>query len=74
MSIAVSPKKVDVKGSGSARSLSGPEVGFEEIAMNSSVRSAGACLARTQGASWWREQRALCSFRPAALYSADTQA
>ncbi len=29
MFIAVSPKKVDVKGSGSARSLSGPEVGFE---------------------------------------------
>src|ERR1035438_2983501 len=51
-----------------------PEVSFEEIAMNSSVRSAGACLARAEGASWWREQRALCSFRPAALYSADTQA
>ena len=34
-----------------------PEVGFEEIAMNSSVRSAGVCLARAEGARWWREQR-----------------
>src|SRR5712692_8785536 len=51
-----------------------PEVQFEEIALNSAVRSAGVCLARAEGASWWRDSGTLCSFRPAALYSADYQA
>src|ERR1700720_3003045 len=31
-----------------------PVVQFEEIALHSSVRSDGVCLARAEGASWWR--------------------
>jgi hypothetical protein len=51
-----------------------PEVQFEEIALNSSFRSDGVCLARAEGAVGGDNSGALCSFRPAALYSADYQA
>jgi hypothetical protein len=46
----------------------------EEIGLNSAGRSAGVCLAHPTAQVGGENSRALCSFRPAALYSPETQA